>query len=286
MPDAISQRLAALGGAARRSELVRRRGDVDALRRAVDDGAVARVGRGVYCIEGAPDALVAAAAHGALVACVSAVALAGVAVVVRPEHPHLAAPRDRGVVRSTVRDAFPCVIHRELVPGERRSPGATVVPLATALARMLLCCPPDHAVVSIDSGVQRRLVTTAAIADSLGATAPVGARVVLARADGRSRSPIETLARLALRAAGLPVEVAVVVPMVGEVDLVVAGRVVVELDGFAYHSGPVEFREDRRRDRELALQGYVVLRFTAQDVLHDVARLVAVVRAAVGMSRR
>ena len=68
--------------------------------------------------------------------------------------------------------------------------------------------------------------------------------------------------------------------MVGEVDLLVEGRVVVELDGFAYHSGRREFDEDRRRDRELALQGYVVLRFTARDVLDDRDRLVATVRAA------
>ena len=76
------------------------------------------------------------------------------------------------------------------------------------------------------------------------------------------------------------------IPMVGEVDLVVAGRVVVELDGLAYHSGRREFREDRRRDRELALQGYVVLRFTAEDVLEDLVRLVATVRAALAAPRR
>lgn len=151
---------------------------------------------------------------------------------------------------------------------------------------MLLCCSPEDAVVAIDSALNRRLTTRAAIESSLGLTAPVAARVALGRADGRSRSPIETVARLALRAAGLAVEVGVVIPMVGEVDLVVGRRVVVELDGFAFHSGRREFREDRRRDRELALQGYVVLRFTAEDVLRDIPRLVAVVAAAVSAARR
>jgi hypothetical protein len=151
---------------------------------------------------------------------------------------------------------------------------------------MLLCCPPVSAVVSIDSALRLRRTTSAAIAGRLPATAPVSARLLLARADGRSRSPLETVARLALRAAGLAVDVGVVIPMVGEVDLVVAGRVVVELDGLAYHSGRREFREDRRRDRELALQGYVVPRFTAEDVLEDLVRLVATVRAALAAPRR
>jgi len=56
---------------------------------------------------------------------------------------------------------------------------------------------------------------------------------------------------------------------VGWVDLLVEGRIVVELDGFAYHSGRVEYREDRRRDRELVRQGYLVLRFTFEDVMRD-----------------
>ena len=59
--------------------------------------------------------------------------------------------------------------------------------------------------------------------------------------------------------------------MVGEVDLLVGDRVVVEIDGFAHHSDRVAFQEDRRRDRELVAQGYVVLRFTAAEVLRDPA---------------
>jgi len=282
----ISQRLAALGGAGRRGDLVRRRADDDALGRALADGTVLRVARGVYQLPGTPSASVAAATHGALVACISAAELAGIAVLRAPDRPHVAVPRSRGTLRSAVRDTTPCVIHREAAAGGPRTPGRISVPLAGALARMLLCCPPEDAVVAIDSALNRRLTTRAAIESSLGLTAPVAARIALGRADGRSRSPIETVARLALRAAGLAVEVGVVIPMVGEVDLVVDGRVVVELDGYAYHSSRREFREDRRRDRELALQGYVVLRFTAEDVLRDIARLVAVVAAAVSAARR
>jgi len=67
---------------------------------------------------------------------------------------------------------------------------------------------------------------------------------------------------------------------VGLVDLLVECRVVVELDGFAYHSGRREYREDRRRDRELLAQGYLVLRFTWEDVMRDPGEVVRAVRAA------
>ncbi|WP_185972459.1 DUF559 domain-containing protein [Georgenia yuyongxinii] len=62
-------------------------------------------------------------------------------------------------------------------------------------------------------------------------------------------------------------------------------RIVVECDGFAYHSGRQEFREDRRRDRALAARGYVVLRFTYDEirsspglVVEEVLRVLARVR--------
>lgn len=48
-----------------------------------------------------------------------------------------------------------------------------------------------------------------------------------------------------------------------------AEKVVVETDGWAYHSGRREFRGDRRRDADLTLRGYAPLRFTYEDVHRD-----------------
>lgn len=100
------------------------------------------------------------------------------------------------------------------------------------------------------------------------------------RASGRARSPLETLARIQLRAAGLDVADGVVIAGVGEVDLVVDGWLVVELDGSTFHSDPWTFDQDRRRDRELVRRGYAVVRFTSNDVrsgkiVTDVRRAVA-----------
>ncbi|WP_242511528.1 DUF559 domain-containing protein [Pengzhenrongella frigida] len=123
--------------------------------------------------------------------------------------------------------------------------------------------------MTIDSALAARRVTVDQIAAHVRGPLRVRALTALRQADGRSQSLTETLARLALTRAGLSAEPAVRILGVGWVDLLVAGRIVVELDGFAYHSGRAEYREDRRRDRELVRQGYVVLRFTFEDVVRD-----------------
>ena len=60
-------------------------------------------------------------------------------------------------------------------------------------------------------------------------------------------------------------------------DLLV-GRVVIELDGFAYHSDRADYRRDRRRTNALTALGYRVLRFSWEDVVGDAGSVVDRVR--------
>jgi len=278
--ERITARLRRLGGVARRVDLVGRRGDARALTLDVAGGAVVKVARGVYMLPGAPDDAVAAVLNGGRLGCVSAVRAAGLTLLEEPAVPHVSVPRDRGRRPSDGRSSRVAVVHREAGAPRPRPIGVRVMPLRHALARMLVCRPRKEAVVAIDCALQRRLVTVEQVRTALPRTAPSSALTVLDDVDGRSQSPLETLARLALRSAGLRVEAGVLIAMVGHVDLLVEGRVVVELDGYEFHSSRREFEEDRRRDRELTAQRYVVLRFTARDVLGDTRRLVETVRTA------
>lgn len=236
---------------------------------------VRQVGRGVFALPGTPRDVVAATVHNARLGCVSALSRAGVAVLREPTEPHLSVGWERGRRPSALRGRFPVVIHREnAVPD-----GPVTVTVASALARALVCCPEAEALVGVDSALNKRLVTLEAVRAALPQDA-IQARLALELADARSRSPLETVARLALVQDGLDVRAGVVIPMVGEVDLLVGGCVVVELDGYAFHSGRGQFGEDRRRDRELVAQGYLVLRFTADEVLRTPWRIVVAVRAA------
>lgn len=60
-------------------------------------------------------------------------------------------------------------------------------------------------------------------------------------------------------------------------------RLVVEVDGYRYHSDRDAFGRDRVRQNTLVAAGCTVLRFTAAQVLHDPARVVAEIGA---MARR
>lgn len=278
MPDDVVSFLAARHGAARLADLTARfprRRVADAVSR----GAVERLPGGVHVLPGTPLPVVTAVVHNGALTCVSAVQHHRLAVLVPPDVPHVAVPRSRGDRPSPIRDDYPAVRHR--CGGHV---GRVIATVPEALARMLLCVPAAEAMVSIDSALNQGRATLAAVARALPATAPAGCRLVLRLADGRAASPTETLARLALRAAGLHVEVGVPITDVGFVDLLVEGRVVVELDGFAYHSGRREFAADRRRDRELVARGFLVLRFTYGDVVGDPQVVVRAVRA--GLSSR
>lgn len=57
------------------------------------------------------------------------------------------------------------------------------------------------------------------------------------------------------------------VPGVGWVDFLLGDRLVVEVDGAAYHTDPERFEADRRRDAVLSALGYRVLRFSYRQVM-------------------
>ncbi|UPU87515.1 endonuclease domain-containing protein [Demequina sp. TMPB413] len=69
---------------------------------------------------------------------------------------------------------------------------------------------------------------------------------------------------------------------IGRVDLMVGDAVVVEVDGRHYHSDPIAFVADRRRDRALQELGFRVLRFAASEVLSDPACVARAVVAQLG----
>lgn len=63
------------------------------------------------------------------------------------------------------------------------------------------------------------------------------------------------------------------------VDLVwKAGKIVVEIDGYEHHGNRYAFSRDRRRDYELTLSGYLVLRLPHDEVVADVESALAKMR--------
>lgn len=204
--------------------------------------------------------------RGAVVTCLSAAAHHGIPVVGPPSvRVHLAVPRGRGRLRGGPRTEG-ILVHNETGPITVDPPRPWLADLPTVVNRMLLCVDETQAVVALDHVLNRGLLTPDQIRIPRSGPNTSRARSALARADGRARSIMETLARLALEEAGIgPIEVGVQIQSVGEVDLLVDGLVVGEIDG-RHHDEPDQVAKDRERDLRLKGLGYIVLRFSTHHV--------------------
>jgi very-short-patch-repair endonuclease len=112
------------------------------------------------------------------------------------------------------------------------------------------------------------------------------ARSVLPFADPRSESPMESVLRWLIHAAGLPApELQFVVlsaggAFVGRADMAWPDRkVIVEFDGDVHRQRDV-FVRDLRRQNELVAAGWTILRFSSADVLGRPGEVIASIRAA------
>lgn len=83
----------------------------------------------------------------------------------------------------------------------------------------------------------------------------------------RTRSDLERLFLRICRDHGIPMPEANVKVGPHEVDFLWrAARLVVEVDGYRYHSSRAAFRADRARGRELDRRGFAVLRFADEEI--------------------
>ena len=64
------------------------------------------------------------------------------------------------------------------------------------------------------------------------------------------------------------------------------GKVIVEVDGYGFHSSPASFVYDRHRDHEMLLSGYLVLRLPHDGVVDDVGLAVERIRELVSFRRK
>ncbi|MEO7895849.1 MAG: DUF559 domain-containing protein [Pseudolysinimonas sp.] len=136
-------------------------------------------------------------------------------------------------------------------------------------------------VIAADSLLNLRLVTQGEI-DSVLRGSARGLRI-LGRIDGSAESGTETLVRLRLRTRGIAHRSQVSIAGVGRVDFVVGDRLVIEVDGRAWHDEESQFENDRARDARLVSMGFVVMRFSYRRVMHDLGEIereiLAIVRA-------
>ncbi|MGH7502884.1 MAG: DUF559 domain-containing protein [Longimicrobiales bacterium] len=163
------------------------------------------------------------------------------------------------------------------------SPARTLLDLAAIVSSDVLECAMAEARV-------RKLVSDRDIADQLernpgrrGASR-LRRLLDLERGPALTRSEAERRLAALLRAASLPAPETNVRVNSLEVDFLWRKqRVVVEVDGYAYHSNARAFERDRERDASLVASGNVVIRFTWRQLTGRPEAVVARVAAALAL---
>ena len=111
--------------------------------------------------------------------------------------------------------------------------------------------------------------------------APKSVWRLLGECDPKAASGIESITRVRIRRKGVRLTTHAHIPGVGHVDMLIGDRLVVEVDGYAFHSGKESFQEDRRRNQVQAAGNYVYMPFTYDDVVNRWPHVEATIMGAV-----
>ena len=152
------------------------------------------------------------------------------------------------------------------------------VSVVDALLQLAQHSDRDSLIASVDSALNKKLLSPGdfrALIDAL----PARLRSIEREVDGAAMSGTETHIRLALVGAGYRVQTQVFVPTVGEVDILVDGWYILELDSRKHHDGVEQQTVDRRRDGNAGLLGYAHDRFMWSQVRYEIDWCLAVVAA-------
>ncbi len=240
-------------------------------RRAVDaalaDGTLVRLRRGVYALS-SEGARAHAESVGGHVTHLSAALHHGWKVKHVPDRPCITIARNRARPEVDAELRWGTVWPMQQQLGVTR-PVKTVIDCARAYAYDEALCVADSALRAGD--VTKDQLLSAALASPR--TGRAQAVRVASFADGRADNPFESCARAICHdVAGLSVDLQVTIPGVGRVDL--ADRelqIIIECDSFEFHSERAALRKDIRRYTEAARRGWVVLRFSWEQVMSDQA---------------
>jgi hypothetical protein len=283
----VTEVLMRLGGVAPRGHLlaVCGRAAVDA---ALSDGRLVAVTRGVYCSAVTDASLAAAAGVSGVLSHRSAALAHGWAVRTVPDRPDVTLPRNRRIAAARVAGLS---VHRaDLGPDDARdrctSPGRTLVDCLRSLPFVEALAVADSA---LRSGVAPQHL--AALARDARGPGAVAVRRVADLADGRAANPFEsTLRAICLEVEGLEVtpQVTVRAPhRLGTPDLVdVRLELALEADSFEWHGDRAALHRDANHYNAFVAAGWLVLRFSWEEVMFHPERVRAVLEAVVARRSR
>jgi very-short-patch-repair endonuclease len=256
---------------------------------ALTSGALIRVARGRYALPSVAAARAVALGASATASHTTAALHWGWKVKSEPELTHLTLPRGRklrAATRSGVQRHWRDLEAAEICDGWVTSPARTVID----------CCldlPFDEALAVADSAWRDGLSPVDVMTQGARLPRRMRRRVaeVLERADRGAANPFESVLRaLCIQVDGLTVSTQHVVRdrrFHAVVDLADAAlRIVIEAESFEHHGTRAALKRDCRRYTGLAARGWIVVRFTWDEVMFEPDYVVEALRMVVAVRRR
>lgn len=263
-----------LGGVARTGQLLAAGYSRTDIAHLADAGA-RQLRRGVFALPDCRPELMAAVRHNARVSCASAAGHYGLWLREAPARHHLACNHGHG-------EGF--VRHRTV-----RFDGHPALPLAAiedVVLHAMNCLAPPASTAMATSAMRLHGVPLELLKDQLLGDRSGPALKALRLLDLRAESIVEVDAQHLFTINGIGYDAQVYLPGIGRVDFLLEGFLIVEVDGFAFHSNRESLRRDLGRNNASTLQGFAVLRYMPEHIWFEPERVLAEIRAVLGRGPR
>lgn len=255
------------GGAARTAQLLGSGYSRRDIGRLTDLGAT-QPRRGVFLVPGCDPDLAAAIRHNGRLTCASAASRYGLWLRNPPPRLHLACNHGHG--RGFIR-------HRTLrFDGHEDFPIAAVEDVAL---HALGCLAPPSSTALATSAIRLHGVHLELLKDQLRADRSAPVRRALQDLDLRAESIVQVDAQHLFRTNGIHFDAQVFLPGIGRVDFLLDGFLIVEIDGFAFHSQRADMLRDRDRNNTSTVQGFAVLRYMLEHIWFNPDHVLGEIRA-------
>jgi len=276
----VVEELARCGGVATRAQLIKCSGR-RAVDRALSSGAIVVLTRGRYALPVADEALVAAHLLTGTVSHSSAALRHGWAVLTVPDRPDVTVPKDRKLP-----SGVSAQLHWADLTTDDVRDGCTTAD--RTLRDCLRSLEFVAALAVADSALRSGFTPQALAALARDARGPGSAQIrqVASAASPLADNPFESALRgISMSVPGLRLrpQVSIREPeFLGRPDLVDERLgIVVEADSFAWHGGRKALRRDARRYNRFVVHGWLVLRFSWEDVMFEREQVATTLAAAV-----
>lgn len=270
----IFEYLVQAGGAARTAQLLGAGYSRRQIARLISCGAT-QPRRGLFLAPGFNPDLAAAIQHNGRLSCASAAGHYGLWIRNPPTQMHLACNHGHGsgfIRHRTVRFAG--------------HPTLAVAGAEDVALHALGCLQPPASTALATSAIRLYGVPLELLKDQLRGDRSAPVLRALRELDLRAESIVEVDAQHLFRTHGIAFELQVFLPGIGRVDFLIAGFLIIEIDGYAFHSKRADMLRDRDRNNSSTVKGFAVLRYMPEHIWFNQQQVLADIRAALALRAR